>query len=92
MSSDGDEPDEAAQRAYVRRRYTVPPVDDPLREAHLGAVLQAVTAGSLHRDEIGRRVGAAEWAPGRLDDVVDHGIATGVLREDGAGVRARYTD
>jgi hypothetical protein len=77
---------------YVRRRYTAPPADDPLREAHLGAVLQALTSGPLNRDELGRRVGAAEWAPGRLDDLVDHGIATGVLRADGADVRARYTD
>jgi hypothetical protein len=78
----------------VRRRYTAAPVaDDPQREAHLGAVLQALAAGPLGRDELGRRVGADAWGVGRLDAVVDHGLATRVLVDTGDGaVRARYAD
>ena len=77
-----------------RRRYTAPPVtDDPQREAHLGAVLQALAGGPLGRAELGRRVDAAGWGPGRLDAVVDHGVATRVLVEtDDGAVRARYAD
>jgi hypothetical protein len=92
--SDGDDIDAAARGAPVRRHYMASPAaDDPLRETHLGAVLQALSTGeTLDRAELGRRVGAADWGPGRLDTVVDHGLATGVLRPDGTGVRARYTD
>jgi hypothetical protein len=78
----------------TRRHYRAPPADDdPRREAHLGAVLQALARGPLSRAELGSRVGAADWGPGRLDAVVAHGVATGVLVEtaDG-GVRARYAD
>ena len=77
-----------------RRHYTAPPRDDdPQREAHLGAVLQALAGGASSRAELGTRVGATDWGPGRLDAVVAHGVATGVLVEtaDG-GVRARYAD
>ena len=93
VSSDGDDT-AAARPEPTRRRYTArPAADDPLRETHLGAVLQALSTGeTLDRAELGRRVGAADWGPGRLDTVVDHGIATGVLRPEGTGVRARYTD
>jgi hypothetical protein len=92
--SDGDDADAVTRPAPARRHYTARPLaDDPLRETHLGAVLQALSTGeTLDRAELGRRVGAADWGPGRLDAVVDHGIATGVLRPEGAGVRARYTD
>jgi hypothetical protein len=87
----------ATPRTPARRRYTVPPADDPQREAHLGAVLQALGGGVLTRDELDRRVGAAEWGPGRLDAVVAYGISTGVLLDgdgdgDGDAVRARYAD
>lgn len=76
-----------------RRRYTAPPRDDdPRREAHLGAVLQALAGGSLTRRELGDRVGAADWGPGRLDVVVAHGVASGVLLADDDVVRARYAD
>jgi hypothetical protein len=77
-----------------RRHYTAPPRDDdPKREAHLGAVLQALDGGSLSRAELGARVGAADWGSGRLDAVVAYGVGTGVLVEtsDGA-VKARYAD
>jgi len=77
-----------------RRHYTAPPRDDdPRREAHLGAVLQALAGGSLSRAELGARVGAADWGSGRLDAVVAYGVGTGVLVEtsDGA-VKARYAD
>ena len=89
-----DDTDAATRPAPARRRYTAPlAADDPLRETHLGAVLQALSTGeTLDRAELGRRVDAADWGPGRLDAVVDHGIATGVLRPEGTGVRARYTD
>jgi hypothetical protein len=82
------------RRTSTLRHYTAPPADDdPQREAHLGAVLQALAAGSLSRAELGRRIGAAEWGPGRLDAVVAHGVAAGVLVEtDDGGVRARYAD
>jgi MFS family permease len=86
---DGD----ASRQPPPRRRYTAPTlVDDPQREAHLGAVLQAVAGGPLERAELGHRVGAEEWGPGRLDAVVEHGVATGVLRTEGSLVRPRYTD
>jgi hypothetical protein len=56
-------------------------------------VLQALSAGPLSRAELGRRTGAADWGPGRLDAVVDHGLAAGVLVEsDDGAVRARYAD
>jgi hypothetical protein len=86
--------DGQAGRPAAPRRHTAPAtVDDPLREAHLGAVLQALAAGPLHRDELARRVDAGGWGPGRLDAVVDHGLTTRVLVEDGDGaVRARYAD
>jgi hypothetical protein len=77
-----------------RRHYTAPPRDDdPQREAHLGAVLQALDGGSLSRAELGARVGAADWGPDRLDAIVAYGVGTGVLVEaaDGA-VKARYAD
>ena len=83
-----------ATRVPPRRRYTAPPADDDAqREARLGAVLEAVRGGALRRDELGPRVGAADWGPGRLDAVVAHGVATGVLVEtDGGAVKARYAD
>jgi hypothetical protein len=77
-----------------RRHYTAPPRDDdPQREAHLGAVLQALAGGSLTRAELGARIGAANWGPDRLDAIVAYGVGTGVLVEtaDGA-VKARYAD
>ena len=88
------ESDAAARREPPRRRYTVPPTDDdPQREARLGAVLEALRGGALHPDELGARVGAAGWGPGRLDAVVAHGVASGVLVEtDGGAVKARYAD
>ena len=88
------ESDAAARREPPRRRYTVPPTDDdPQREARLGAVLEALRGGALHPDELGARVGAAGWGPGRLDAVVAHGVASGVLAEtDGGAVKARYAD
>ena len=86
--------DGEAARPSAPRRHTAPAaVDDPLREAHLGAVLQALAGGPLHRDELARRVDGGGWGPGRLDAVVDHGLATRVLVENGDGaVRARYAD
>ncbi len=80
--------------AAPRRRYTAPPADDdPQREARLGAVLEALRGGTLTRDALGARVGAADWGPGRLDAVVAHGVAAGVLVEtDGGAIRARYAD
>jgi MFS family permease len=88
-NGDGD----ATTQPPPRRRYTAPTlVDDPQREAHLGAVLQALAGGPLERAELGHRVGAGEWGPGRWDAVVEHGVATGVLRTEGSLVRARYTD
>lgn len=82
-----------AVRVPPRRRYTAPSaVDDPQREARLGAVLEALRAGPLSRAELGTRAGADDWGPGRLDAVVDHGLATGVLLESGDRVRARYAD
>lgn len=88
------ESDDAARREPPRRRYTAPPTDDdPQREARLGAVLEALRGGALHPDELGARVGAADWGPGRLDSVVAHGVASGVLVEtDGGAVKARYAD
>ncbi len=90
----GGGPGDPARPAPARRRYSAPSaVDDPRREAHLGAVLQALAPGPLRRDELARRLGAADWGPGGLDAVVDHGIATRVLVEtDDGAVRARYTD
>lgn len=81
-------------RAPARRRYAAPlPDSDMRREAHLGAVLEALTGGPLDRGELGHRVGAADWGSGRLDAVVDHGLAVHVLVEDDDGtVRARYAD
>ncbi len=77
----------------ARRRYAAPlPDGDTRREAHLGAVLQALSGGPLPREELERRAGAEEWGAGRLDAVVDHGLATHVLVEDGGSVRARYAD
>jgi len=85
------EDDRDAVRPSAPRRHAA--VDDPLREAHLGAVLQALAGGPLHRDELARRVDGGGWGPGRLDAVVDHGLATRVLVENGNGaVRARYAD
>ena len=88
------ESDDAAHREPPRRRYTAPPADDdPQRETRLGAVLEALRGGALHPDELGARVGAAAWEPGRLDAVVAHGVASGVLVEtDGGAVIARYAD
>ena len=76
------------------RRYTAPAArDDPQREAHLGAVLQALRGGPLHRDELGAPGRRGGLGPGRLDAVVAHGLATGVLVEtDDGAVRARYAD
>ncbi len=93
-AADPGRPDDPPRRAPARRRYAAPSaVDDPRREAHLGAVLQALGPGPLHRDELARRLAAADWGPGRLDAVLDHGIATRVLVEtDDGAVRARYTD
>lgn len=86
--------DDDARRVPGRRHYTAPRVaDDPRREAHLGAVLEALAGGPLRRDELGRRVTTDAWGPGRLDAVVDHGVATHVLVEgDDGTVRARYAD
>jgi hypothetical protein len=88
------ESDDPARRVPPRRRYSASPVtDDPQREAHLGAVLQALATGPLGRVELGRRVDAGGWGPGRFDAVVDHGIATHILVEtDDGAVRARYAD
>jgi len=88
------ESDDAAPRVPPRRRYTAPPSDDdPQREARLGAVLEALRGEALDADELGARVGAADWGPGRLDAVVAHGVASGVLVEtDGGAVKARYAD
>jgi hypothetical protein len=88
------ESDDPARRVPPRRRYTAPPVaDDPLREAQLGTVLQALAPGPLSRAELARRVDGEAWGPGRLNAVVDHGIATHVLVEtDDGAVRARYAD
>ena len=92
--ADGADSADRAHAGPARRRYAAPPPDDdPQREARLGAVLQALGAGSLDRVELDRQVGAADWGPGRLDAVVAHGIDTGVLRDGGDGtVRARYAD
>ena len=85
--------DDPGRRDPPRRRYTAPPItDDPQREAHLGAVLQALAGGPLGRTELGRRVDADRWGPGRLDAVVDHGVATRVLVETDGVVRVRYAD
>ena len=84
-----------ARPPTVRRDIAAPPRDDdPQREAHLGAVLEALAGGPLSRDRLAARVGAAAWGPGRLDAVVAHGVASGVLLADGDGgtVRARYAD
>ena len=82
-----------APRVPSRRHYTAPSVaDDPQREARLGAVLEALRGGPLTRADLGARAGADDWGPGRLDAVVDHGLATGVLLESGDAVRARYAD
>jgi hypothetical protein len=82
-----------ASRVAPRHHYTAPSRDDdPQREARLGAVLQALSAGPLSVDELGARVGAHDWGPGRLDAVVAHGVAAGVLVENGDEVRARYAD
>jgi hypothetical protein len=91
-ADDGEEAVPA--RTPVRRHHTAPPRDDdPQREARLGAVLEALGTGSLTRAELSRRVGGDTWGAGRLDAVVDHGVAAGVLRTDGSGaVRARYAD
>ena len=91
--SDGEEHDDVVRRP-ARRRYTAPSAaDDPQLEARLGAVLQALAAGPRSRAELGREVGADDWGPGRLDAVVDHGVATGVLvAGDDGTVRARYAD
>jgi MFS family permease len=90
----GNADDDPGRRPPGRRHYTAPPVEhDPEREAHLGAVLQALAGGPLNRDDLGRAVDAAGWGRGRLDAVVDHGVTTGVLRTDDDGrVRARYAD
>jgi hypothetical protein len=89
----GDEHDDPVRRAPTRRYSAPPAADDPLREAHLGAVLQALATGPRSRAELGRLVGADDWGPGRLDAVVDHGLATGVLLgEDDGTVWARYPD
>ena len=54
---------------------------------------EALRGEALHADELGARVGAADWGPGRLDAVVAHGVASGVLVEtDGGAVKARYAD
>jgi len=54
---------------------------------------EALDAGPLTRDELGRRVGAADWGPDGLAATVAHGVASGVLREDGDGrVRTRWSD
>ena len=86
--------DDTAPRARARRRYASRlPDSDPRLEAHLGAVLLALAGGPLTRGELTRRVDAADWGPGRLDAVVDHGIAVPVLLDDGDdAVRARYAD
>ena len=85
--------DDAAHPVPPRRHYTAPPADDDAqREARLGAVLQALGAGSLSRAELGARVGAQDWGPGRLDAIVAHGVAAGILVESGDEVRARYAD
>jgi hypothetical protein len=57
-------------------------------------VLEALRGGGpLSRAELGSRVGAAGWGPGRLDAVVAYGVASGVLVESDDGtVRARYVD
>lgn len=82
-----------APRVPPRRHYTAPSVaDDPQREARLGAVLEALRAGPLTRADLGVRAGADDWGSGRLDAVVDHGLATGVLLESDGAVRARYAD
>ena len=85
--------DDAAPRIPPRRHYTAPPADDDAqREARLGAVLQVLSTGPVSRAELGARVGAQDWGPGRLDAVVAHGVAAGVLVESGGEVRARYAD
>ena len=94
-ASASDEPDVPRATPAPPRRHYTPPArdDDPQREAHLGAVLQALAGGPLDRAELGRQVGAADWGRGRLESVVDHGVTTGVLVAGDAGtVRARYAD
>ena len=91
-TDDGEEA--VPSRTAPRRHYTAPPRhDDPQREAHLGAVLQALSGGPLRPAELAYRVGAADWGRGDLDAIVSHGVATGVLVEgDDGTVRARYAD
>ena len=56
-------------------------------------MLQALGGGPLRPDELAARLGAADWGPGRLEAVVAHGVASGVLVETADGrVRARYAD
>jgi hypothetical protein len=89
-----DEHDGPVRVTPTRRHYTAPEAaDDPQREARLGVVLQALATGPRSPAELGREVGADDWGPGRLDAVVAHGVATGVLvAGDDGTVRARYAD
>jgi MFS family permease len=79
-----------AARSYNQ----APLLDDPERDRELGAILEALRNGPLPPEELGERVGADAWTPGRLAEVLRYGLAMGTLVDDGpdGAVRARFQD
>jgi MFS family permease len=60
-----------------------------LREREVDAIVAALEeAGTLSREELGRRVGARRWGPGRLQAAISAGIAEGRIRRAGRGAYA----
>jgi HAMP domain-containing protein len=87
----GGRDEDAPAAVPGRTRYSAHrEVDDPDRDRMLGSILVALRAGPLTTGELSDRVGEAGE---RVDAVIRHGLASGVLAEMADGrIRARYDD
>jgi MFS family permease len=57
-----------------------------VREREVDTIVAALEeAGTLSREELGRRVGARRWGPGRLQEAISAGIAEGRIERAGRG-------
>jgi hypothetical protein len=93
--SGADDRDGAPRRRTVpgRSYRSPPPADDSARDRELGSILEALRGGPLNPADLGARVGADAWPPGRFAETLRYGLSTGVLIDDGAGaVHARFSD
>jgi MFS family permease len=91
---DERDPQPPARVVPARSYNPAPPVEDPERDRELGTILEALRGGPMQSAELGARVGADAWPPGRFAAALRHGLTVGALVDDGPGgaVRARFQD